>query len=370
MVLSLFALVLVRHSITVESHLLLSYMLDESRIADLSASLRRIVLITFGVELVGAALLFGMLGSITNGLGQRILFAVFHAISAFCNAGFALFTTSLEQFHAHAGINAVIAALIIVGGLSFGVLTNTFQVLRNRVEAWWGQRSRRQVRMVRLTVNSRVVLIGSGVLIVLGFFGFYALEHGRSMAGLPLGSQYLSAFFQSVTLRTAGFNTIPIGELATATYLFMIFFMLIGGASGSTAGGLKVNNVAVIAAFLNSRRRKHNQTLLFNYSVSDRQVNTSFLVLLFGLLSVSAGTFLLSLTESASLTDYLFETVSAFATVGLSTGLTPELTVPGRLVVTVLMIIGRVGPLTLLAASSGTSERRRVRYPSAHVAVG
>lgn len=372
MVLSLFALVLVRHSMNVESHLLLSYMLDESRIADLSASLRRIVLITFGIELAGAALLFGMFGSIANGLGQRVLLAVFHAVSAFCNAGFALFTTSLEQFHAHAGINAVIAALIIAGGLSFGVLTNTFQVLRNRGEAWWRRRrrSRSQVRMIRLTVNSRAVLIGSGVLIVLGFFGFYALEHGRSMAELPLGSQYLSAFFQTVTLRTAGFNTIPMGELATATYIFMILIMFIGGASGSTAGGLKVNNVAVIAAFLNSRRRNDNQTLLFNYAVSDRQVTTAFSVLLFGLLSVFAGTFLLALTESASLTDYLFESVSAFATVGLSTGLTPELTVPGRLVVTVLMFIGRVGPLTLLAASSDPRERKRVRYPSAHVAVG
>ncbi|MFP4644906.1 MAG: TrkH family potassium uptake protein [Spirochaetales bacterium] len=370
MVLSLFALVLVRHSVTVESHLLLSYMLDESRIAELSASLRRIVLITFGVELAGAALLFAFFGSVADGIGHRVLLAVFHAVSAFCNAGFALFTTSLEQFHAHVGINAVVAALIIAGGLSFGVLTNTFQVLRNRAEAWWWQRRRRQVRIVRLSVNSRAVLIGSGTLIVVAFLGFYALEHGGSMAELPLGSQYLSAFFQSVTLRTAGFNTIAMGELATATYVFLLLFMFIGGASGSTAGGLKVNNAAVIAAFLNSRRRNDSQTLLFNYAVSDRQVTTAFSVLLFGLLSVFVGTFLLALTESASLTDYLFETVSAFATVGLSTGLTSEPSVAGKVVVTVLMFIGRVGPLTLLAASSNPRERRRVRYPSAHVAVG
>ncbi|MFP4642786.1 MAG: TrkH family potassium uptake protein [Spirochaetales bacterium] len=370
MVLSLFSLVLVRHSMSVESHLLLSYMLDESRIADLSASLRRIVLITFGCELAGAIALFGMFGPMANGFGHRVMLAVFHAVSAFCNAGFTLFTTSLEQFHRHVGINMVIAVLIIAGGLSFSVLTNAFQVLRNRFEAWWGQRSRRQVRLLQLTVKSRAVLIGSGVLILVGFFGFYTLEHGRAMAGLPLGSQYLAAFFQSVTLRTAGFNTIPMGELASATYVFMILFMFIGGASGSTAGGLKINNVAVIAAFLNSRRRNHNQTLLFHFAVSDRQVNTAFAVLLFGLLSVFGGTFLLAITESASITDYLFETVSAFATVGLSTGLTSELTTAGRIVVTILMFVGRVGPLTLLAASSQPGERRRVRYPSAHVAAG
>jgi trk system potassium uptake protein TrkH len=370
MVLSLFALVLMRQSVTVESHLLLSYMLDESRIAELSASLRRIILITFGIETAGAVVLYVLFGPIADGFGPRVMLAVFHAVSAFCNAGFALFTTSLEEFQASLEINLVIAALIISGGLSFGVLTNASQVLRNRAEVWWHRRQRRQIRVIRLTVNSRAVLIGSGVLIALGFFGFYALEHGNSMAHLPLGSQYLAAFFQSVTLRTAGFNTIPVGELATATYVLMIAIMFIGGASGSTAGGLKVNNVAVITAFLNSRRKNHGQTLLFNYALNDRQVTTSFSVLLFGLLAVLGGTFLLAITESASLTDYLFETVSAFATVGLSTGLTSDLTVPGRLVVTTLMFIGRVGPLTLLAASSDPRERRRVRYPSAHVAVG
>lgn len=367
MVLSLFALVLVRQAVTVESHLLLSYMLDESRIADLSASLRRIVLITFSVEAVGAGILFVLFGPVAEGLGDRVLLSVFHAVSAFCNAGFALFTTSLEQFHANAGINLVIAALIIAGGLSFGVLTNSFQVLRNRLETRW---LGRQVRIARLTVNSRAVLITSAVLIVAGFFGFYALEHAKSMAQLPIGSQYLAAFFQSVTLRTAGFNTIPTGELATATYVLMIVMMFIGGATGSTAGGLKVNNLAVIVAFLESRRRRRSQTLLFNHAVSEGQITTAFSVLLFGLMSVFVGTFLLAITESASLTDYLFETVSAFATVGLSTGLTPELSVPGRLVVTVLMFIGRVGPLTLLAASSGSRDRRRLRYPSASVGVG
>ncbi len=367
MVLSLFALVMVRQSVTVESHLLLSYMLNQSRITDLAASLKRIVLITFAVEAVGALLLFMFFEPVANGLSHRVLLAVFHAVSAFCNAGFALFSTSLEQFHANAGINVVIAALIIAGGLSFGVLTNLFQVLRTNAAVRW---QRRQVRVIGLSVNSRAVLIVSGVLLAGAFFGFYALEHGRSMANYSLGSQYLIAFFQAVTLRTAGFNTIPMGELATATYLLMIVMMFIGGASGSTAGGLKVNNVAVIAAFLESTRRKRNQTLLFNHSVSDHQITTAFSVLLFGLLSVLGGTFLLSITETATLTDYLFETVSAFATVGLSTGLTPQLSVVGRLVVTVLMFIGRVGPLTLLAASSGPRDSRRIRYPSAGIAVG
>lgn len=367
MVLSLFALVMVRQSVTVESHLLLSYMLNETRITELAGSLKRIILITFATEAAGAALLFVLFKPVAEGLGHRVLLSVFHAISAFCNAGFALFSTSLEQFHGNLGINLVIMALIIAGGLSFGVLTNLYQVMRSRFTV---RVLRRQERVVRLNVNSRAVLIVTAVLLLVAFFGFYALEHGRSMAQHPLGAQYLAAFFQSVTLRTAGFNSVPIGELANATYVLMIVMMFIGGASGSTAGGLKVNNVAVIAAFLESTRRRRSQTLLFNHSVSDHQINTAFSVLLFGLLSVFGGTFLLAVTESATLTEYLFETVSAFATVGLSTGLTPHLSIVGRLVVTVLMFIGRVGPLTVLAASSGPRDAGRARYPSAGIAVG
>lgn len=367
MILSLFAVVVMRQSMTVENQVLLSYMLSESRINELSRSLKRIILITFSVEAVGAILLFFLFTPVADGLSSRVFLAIFHAVSAFCNAGFAIFTTSLEQFKSNFGINIVVAGLIIAGGLSFTVLTNLVQFIRTSAD----KRLRgSQIRIVTLTVNSRAVLIITAILLSTGFLGFYALEHGRTMAEYPLGTQYLAAFFQSVTLRTAGFNTVPMGDLATATYLMMIVFMFIGGAAGSTAGGLKVNNVAVIAAFLESTRRKRRQTLLFDHAVSDRQTATAFSVLLFGLLSVLGGTFLLSLTETGTLTQHLFETVSAFATVGLTTGITPELSTFGRVVLTVIMFIGRVGPLTLLAASSGPRDRTRIEYPSAAIMVG
>jgi trk system potassium uptake protein len=370
MVLSLFAVVLMRQSVSVESHLLLSYMLSESRITDLAGSLKRIVLITFGVEAVGATLLFvffSSLGGVADMPLQRLLMAVFHAVSAFCNAGFALFTTSLEQFHDHLGINLVISALIIAGGLSFAVLTNLYQWFRFDVIK---RRQGRDTRYVPLTVNTRAVMAVTATLLLGGFLGFYALEMSNALAGYRTATQYLIAFFQSVTLRTAGFNTIPLGDLTTATYILMMALMFIGGAAGSTAGGLKVNNVAVILAFLDGRRHNRTETVLFGHTVSDRQTATAFSVLLFGILSVLGGTFLLALTETATLVEYLFETVSAFATVGLSTGLTPNLSVPGRLVVTILMFIGRVGPLTLLAASSGPPDRTQIRYPAAAISTG
>lgn len=367
MILALFTFTIRRQAVSVESKMLLSYVMSEKRMTELSGALRRIVLITFGIEAVGAILLFVFLGPDSEGLGHRALLAGFHAVSAFCNAGFALFTTSLEQFHHHLGINLVVVFLIIAGGISFGVLTNVFQHLR---DALYRRLGARQARVTPLSVNTRAVLLGTVVLLAAAFFLFYALEHARSLSSYNTGQQYLAAFFQSVTLRTAGFNTVPTDQLATGTYIMMMVFMFVGGASGSTAGGIKVNNAAVIAAYVGTARRGRNQTLLFGHAVSDRQTATAFTVLLFGLISIVGGTFLMSLTESAALTQITFEAVSAFGTVGLSTGITGDLSWMGRVVITVLMFVGRVGPLTLLAASTSPGKTLKVEYPTADMAIG
>ncbi|SIQ87796.1 trk system potassium uptake protein TrkH [Alkalispirochaeta americana] len=367
MILSLFTVVIMRHSISAEKQVLLSYMLSETPMSNLASSLKRIVLITFGVELAGATALFFLFAPVAENLPHQILLALFHAVSAFCNAGFALFSTSLEQFQGNPGINGVIAALIIAGGISFAVLTNLAQVIRSRIAI---SLFHRQERLISLTVNSRAVLLVTALVLTGSFLGFYLLEHGRAMASGGIGIQYLTSFFQAVTLRTAGFNTISLESLATATYLLMITAMFIGGAAGSTAGGLKVNNVAVIAAFLESKRRNRQQTVLFGHALTPWQISTAFSVLVFGLVSVTAGAFFLALTETGTLTDYLFESVSAFATVGLTTGLTSRLPAFGKAVVTVLMFVGRVGPLTLLAASSGEKTKTTISYPTAGISVG
>jgi trk/ktr system potassium uptake protein len=366
MILSFFTIFVFRQRVSVENQLLLSYVLSEDNMSQLSSALRRIIVITFGIEAAGAALLLPMFAPFADGAGRSVLLAVFHSVSAFCNAGFALFSDSLEGFVSRPGINLVISALIISGGLSFGVVSNATRFVRNRVARSFGSR----VRALRLTVNTRAVLAVTLVLVGGGTLLFYGLEHGRSMAGLPTGTQYLAAFFQSVTLRTAGFNSISMGGLATATYLVMIVFMFIGGASGSTAGGIKVNTVAVIGGYLSSLRRGRRQTVLFRHAVSESQVATAFTVLLFGGISVVAGTVALSLTDGFGLTETLFESVSAFATVGLSTGITGGLSDAGRMIIIVLMFIGRVGPLTLFSAFSGRPEQSRVSYPSADISVG
>jgi trk system potassium uptake protein TrkH len=166
-----------------------------------------------------------------------------------------------------------------------------------------------------------------------------------------------------VTLRTAGFNTIPIGGLTTTTLLVMIPFMFIGAASGSTAGGIKINNVAVIFAYLKSVLLNRDAVILRNSSLSKDQVNKAFLVFFFGVFSVTLGTIVLSLSEQAELQDLMFEVVSAFGTVGLSTGITPDLTGIGKTMIIILMFIGRLGPLTILAAAAQPERGVQISYP-------
>ncbi|MFP4407642.1 MAG: potassium transporter TrkG, partial [Spirochaetaceae bacterium] len=218
--------------------------------------------------------------------------------------------------------------------------------------------------------GSRAVLAVTGVVLLASFLIFYFLEHGKAMAKLSLGEQLLASIFQAVTLRTAGFNTLPFDRFQTATYLAMMLFMFVGGASGSTAGGIKVNSVAVIWSYLRSVRTGSGDSILFRHRVSRNQIASAFSVLLLGVTAVFLGTFLLSIFDSFSLVQTLFESVSAFGTVGLSTGITGELSRPGRYVIILLMFVGRVGPLTLLSASTTQEERLRVRYPTADISVG
>ena len=220
------------------------------------------------------------------------------------------------------------------------------------------------------SMNTRVVLSVSAVLVFTGFCGFYLLEHQGVMADHSLGEQYLGAFFQSVTLRTAGFNSVSFAGLRDATLLFMILFMFIGGASGSTAGGIKVNSLAAIGAFFMSFIRQEKTPRIGTYSVSSEKTGRAFLILFFGMSSVLVGTFVLSLTEDAPFLSLLFEAVSAFGTVGLSTGVTPGLSPIGKALIIVLMFIGRLGPLTILTAASKKNLQGQIEYPQGDLAIG
>ena len=367
MILSYFGAFVIGKRISIEEKLALSYLLNEQDMQKLSTTIMRIIFITFGIELTGALILYGNFNDLYGDTGKAVFFSLFHAVSAFCNAGFALFSDSLEYFKSDIGMNFTIAGLIITGGISFSVIFNLIENFRSNVET---NIFSRHIRRSNLTLNTKLVLVITGFLIFSGMLFVYVLEHRGNLIQYDLKTQYLSAFFQSVTLRTAGFNTINFATLRVPTLFMMILFMFIGGASGSTAGGVKVNTVSVVFAYLKSVLYNRKETTLMNNFISKNTINKSFLIVFLALCVVFTGTFILSLLEPFPFDKILFEVVSAFGTVGLSTGITGSLRILSKIIIITLMFIGRLGPMTLIIALSQKPDQIRVKYPEGNILIG
>lgn len=366
-ILSFFVIFMLQKRVSLESKLLISYVLSEDDVTSISGSIKKIILITLFFEAAGALLLFGRFFGEFQAPGKAALFSVFHAVSAFCNAGFALFTNSLENYVSDSYVSLIVSVLIVAGGLSFAVFTNLFDNARDRLR---GRSTGKRLFIRKLTLNTKIVLGMSAALLLTGMFLFYALEHRQVLKDYSTGTQYLAAFFQSVTLRTAGFNTVPFGGLGTGTLLIMMLYMFIGGASGSTAGGIKVNTFTAVLVWIKSAIKRDPAISLYKNTIDREIVFRGLLIILLGFATVITGTVIMSLTEQAALENILFEAVSAFGTVGLSTGITGSLTIAGRIVIIVMMFIGRTGPLTILAAMNEREPKGRYEYPAGNVLIG
>jgi trk system potassium uptake protein TrkH len=344
----------------------MSYLLNEQDMTILYGSIKSIIMTTFFIEMGGVLLLYIAFGRIFGVTLNSLSLAVFHAVSAFCNAGFSLFSESLSGYTSDILINITIAFLIILGGISFSVLSNVINVSMYRL----GKNIRRRPHIRHLSLNSKVVLIVSIILIFSGTLIIYAFEHGNSLLEYGIGTQYLAAFFQSVTLRTAGFNSIDFTSLNRSSYLLMILFMFIGGASGSTAGGVKVNTVGLVSGYVKSIVKGSDDVILFNQSVPKEQINRAFFIIFLYVVLIFIATMILTITENFATVPILFEVVSAIGTVGLSTGVTPHLTTGGKIAIILLMFIGRVGPLTVVVSLQGRRKVLPVIYPKGTIAIG
>jgi len=302
--------------------------------------------------------------------GEALWLSVFHAISAFCNAGFSLWSDSLVRWRGDLLVNAVVSGLILVGGLGF--LVN----LELRVYATAALRRRRRPR---LSLHTRLVLVVSVVLLAAGAASFLWLEWGNLLRGLSPGEKLLAAWFQAVTPRTAGFNTVDYSRAAPATLFVTLVLMIIGASPGSTGGGVKTTTLGLVTALLLARWRGRGRATVFHRTIPHAVMDRALTLLLLAVVFVSLGSGLLLVTEGHSvpfgeaqprLAALLFEAVSAFGTVGLSTGVTPSLSSAGKLVLVVLMFVGRVGPLTLVLAVGPGPRRGRYRYAEENVMVG
>jgi trk system potassium uptake protein TrkH len=307
-----------------------------------------VFLATFVAEAVGAALLFFPFSQ-SYPVGEAAWLAIFHSVSAFCNAGFSLWPDSLTRFAADPVVNVTVMVLIILGGLGFVVLVE--------VKTWMATRLRSSGNETRLSLHSKIVLTASALAIVLGAFLIGVLENTNIMANLPWSERLLIALFQSVTARTAGFNTVDIGALANPTLLVLIALMFVGGGSGSMAGGIKLTTASTVTILVLQRLRGSREIHVFGRAIGQATIQRSVtLVVVASVLIASTVCFIEIVRRSgpptsadrAELLAVVFEVVSGFGTVGLSMGITAALEPLAKLAVIFLMFTGRVGPLLLM----------------------
>jgi trk system potassium uptake protein TrkH len=301
---------------------------------------------------------------------MRLYFAVFHSVSAFCNAGFSLWSNNLEGFAADWATLGTIMALIVLGGLGFVVLGDLAGLARRRRPKGQGR---------RLRLQSRVVLRMTFALIALGAAALYIAEHKGVLASISPSERAAVCLFQSVTARTAGFNTVPIGSLTPAALFAIILLMYVGASPNSTGGGIKTTTfwtmLRLALAALKSRPRIQSDLREVPLAVVQKAIH----VMVGYTLVLVLGVFALLVSEARpgapgggpfSFLELLFEATSALGTVGLSCGITPKLSATGKLILIGLMFAGRVGPLTLALSVVRRPEPQRVRYPEERVMIG
>ncbi|KYH32270.1 TrkH family potassium uptake protein [Neomoorella mulderi] len=356
MTLSTLVALLLGKRITLKERLVMQEAMNQLTVEGVVRLSKYVLIFTLFAEGLGA-LLLSIRFSSQMPLGQAIYFGIFHAVSAFCNAGFDLFSKSLVDYRGDLLVNMVITLLIIFGGLGFSVVADIYTK-----RSW-----------KRLSLHSKIVIRTTLLLIVTATVIIFLLEYTntKSLAPLPLGEKILASYFQAVTPRTAGFNTLVIGDLRPVTLLFITILMFIGASPGSTGGGIKTTTFAAIAVAVWTIIRGNVDIEVFGRRLPRGTVLKALAIAAVSLLLVVTVTGILLITEQADLQMVLFEVTSAFGTVGLSMGLTPKLTTTGKLLITATMFTGRVGPLTLAFAIAQRLGRQGIKhYPEERIIVG
>jgi trk system potassium uptake protein TrkH len=351
-----FSLILGR-GMSVKESVLMSDVLSSRTLSRVSHLIVSILTLTVIFEALGVlAFYFSWAGVEGFEHGPLIYYSIFHSVSAFCNAGFSLFRDSFVGFQGSLGHNVTLTSLIIIGGLGFTVIVNLFRFVIFKRE--------------RLSLQTKLVLTVTASLITIGTILILATEWNKSLEELPLFNRIMAAYFQSVTTRTAGFNTINIGGLTNACYLLMMVLMFIGASPGSTGGGIKTSTFGIFLGSVWSMLRGRDSVEMFKRNVPRDVVDKALSVIILALMLLATFGFILLFTQKGDPVDLLFELLSAFGTVGLSAGVTRNLTTLGKAVIIMTMFIGRIGPLTLALAIGQRRESVAYEYPDEAVMIG
>jgi len=350
----LFAFLMGR-KIFLRERLLMQQSINASAVGGIVKVFRYLLGFTFSVEAIGT-LILAIRWTPLMGLKKALWFGLFHSVSAFNNAGFDLFGDfkSLTGFSADITVNLVISSLIIIGGLGFYVCYELFH-LRH---------------MKDFSLHSKVVLRTTIILILTGTVILFASESHHAFKDMPLGTKLLAAYFQSVSPRTAGFNTIDLNSLLLSSQLLIIFLMFIGASPGSTGGGVKTTTLALIGATVISQLKGKKDTEIMERRIESNDIYQAVTVVILALMVLFLIIYILTLTEPDSLIKIAFEVASALGTVGLSLGLTTSLSGIGKILIILTMFLGRVGPLTLGFALAYKKKQPEIHFARGKIMIG
>ncbi len=341
--------------ITLKERLIIKEQLNQQSMTGLVRLTIYVLLSTFAIEGIGAILLsfkFIPMYGMANGIWQSI----FHSISAFCNAGFDITGSSMSLFVGDLGVNVVISVLVILGGLGFAVFIDISKM--NGLK--------------RLKLHTKFVLSITGILLVFGMIAFMFTEFNNpdTIGNMSISNKLIASFFQSVVPRTAGFNSVDIGGLRDTTVFLFIILMFIGGSPGSTAGGIKTTTFGTLILTTISVIKGDRDVIIYKRRIGEDIINRSLAIVTVGITWIIIVATILTITEEAAFLDLLFETTSAFATVGLSRNITPQLSTIGKFLIVITMYAGRVGALTMAFAFAQKNKSSKYRYSEGTIIVG
>ncbi len=352
-----FYALLLGKKIMLRQRLIMQEALNKSSLEGIVNVFRILLIFSFAIEfLAGICLAIHLHFKYGYEPLKAFWFGIFHAVSAFNNAGFDLFGnyTSLTKFTSDPLFDFLIAFLIIIGGLGFVVIYELMDYRKNG----------RLSLHARIVIRMTMILVGFSTLII------FVTEYNHALQGFSLGTKISASFFQAVTPRTAGFNTLNMNSLLVSTQFLIILLMFIGGSPGSTAGGVKTSTLSVVWLMVVNQIKGRKTASILERQIDNQNVLRALTIIILALSFVIVVTFLMCLTQEAELMEILFEVVSAMGTVGLSLGLTLKLNLVGKLLIIITMFLGRVGPLTLVLALANRREQPEMQYPEDKIMLG
>ncbi len=365
--------------VSYETQLSIGEMTYARQMGDVVATLKSILYVTFGIEVLAAALIYISIYDLPNmDLSERLFFAAFHAVSAFCNAGFSTFSAGLydDALRFNYPLQLTIATTFIFGGMGFIIVVNVLRYVRHRAERLLYRNShcnepRYRYQPWLLNINSRITLITTGALLLIGLIGVMIIEYNGVLAEHnSFFGKLIAGFFTAATPRTAGFNNVDMDALAFPTIMLTIFLMWIGASPNSTGGGIKTSTFAIALLNTLSLARGLSRVEVFQREIADISIRRAFSIMWLSLLVIGMGVTVISYNQpELELFKVVFECFSAYSTVGLSLNLTSELSDFNKIVVSVIMFVGRVSMLTIFIALFKRTRQRDYRYPTEEITI-